>query len=191
MYIFAYGSLIFRPGFPYLERRRAFVRGFQRRFWQGSPDHRGVPHLPGRVATLIPTDNASPCGGCAYRVVGEQANQILAALDDREQAGFERREVRLFDDHAPDSDSFATGITWIAGSDNNHFLGPLSEEEIARWVMTRRGPSGENRDYVLALAGALRELHIRDPHVEGIMTHLDRLLGGEPASRATEPRGAR
>jgi len=67
MWIFAYGSLIFRPAFPFVERRRAFVRGWMRRFWQGSPDHRGVPDAPGRVVTLLPSE-AETCGGCAYRI---------------------------------------------------------------------------------------------------------------------------
>src|SRR5581483_11846825 len=66
MWIFAYGSLIFRPDFPWIERRRAFVRGWARRFWQGSPDHRGVPEAPGRVVTLVARDGF--CGGCAYRI---------------------------------------------------------------------------------------------------------------------------
>ena len=169
MWIFAYGSLIFRPGFPYLERRRAFVAGYARRFWQGSPDHRGVPEAPGRVVTLVPLEGAS-CGGCAYRIDAHDAEGILATLDAREQAGFERRVVPLLD--APDGRAFADGTTWIADRGNEHFLGPLPEPEIARVIRARRGPSGENAEYALRLLSALRDLDVVDEHVEQIAAHL-------------------
>jgi cation transport regulator ChaC len=169
MWIFAYGSLIFRPSIAYLERRRAFVRGWARRFWQGSPDHRGTPEGPGRVVTLVP-DAAEVCGGCAYRIVPEDADAILAALDVREQAGFTRRLLPLLPD--PDAEAFAEGQVWVANPGNPHFLGPLPEQAIAEYVRERRGPSGPNTEYVLELLAALRELQIDDPHVERIAAYL-------------------
>lgn len=170
MWIFGYGSIIYRPAFEFVERRRAFVKGWSRRFWQGSPDHRGVPEAPGRVVTLVP-DAAALCGGCAFRIEPAYADAILAELDAREQAGFERRTVAL---HASSLDDapFAEGTTWIAGASNPHFLGPLPEAEIAAWIRERRGPSGPNIDYALRLAEALRALEIEDAHVETIARHL-------------------
>jgi cation transport regulator ChaC len=169
MWIFAYGSLIFRPSFAFVERRRSFVLGWARRFWQGSPDHRGVPEAPGRVVTLVPAPG-EVCGGAAYRIEHGEADAILAALDHREQAGFERRLLPLRDE--PAGEAFADGLTWIAGEDNRHFLGPLPEDDIAAVVRERRGPSGPNSEYVLMLAEALRALGIVDPHVEKIASHL-------------------
>ena len=53
VWLFGYGSLIYKAGFDYIERQPATITGWQRRFWQGSHDHRGTPHAPGRVATLV------------------------------------------------------------------------------------------------------------------------------------------
>lgn len=175
VWIFAYGSLIFRPSFTYLERRRAFVSGWSRRFWQGSPDHRGVPEAPGRVVTLVASLDPDPtCGGCAYRVDANELDAILAALDVREQAGFERRLLPMFDvaPGDPSARPFAEGITWIANEANQHFLGPLPEAQIADFIRSRRGPSGPNAEYVMLLAEALRSLEIVDAHVEEIARHL-------------------
>ncbi len=165
VWIFAYGSLLFRPGFDYAERRRAFVDGYERRLWQGSPDHRGVPEAPG----LLPRDTAV-CGGAAYRVSPSGADAILRALDEREQAGFARVTLPLLE--APGGRAFAQGVTWIAGPENPHYLGELPEPAIAAQVRARRGPSGENADYVRLVAEALRALGIEDAHLEAIVAGL-------------------
>src|SRR5690606_20352945 len=67
VWLFGYGSLIFRPDFPFLARRPARIRGWARRFWQGSHDHRGTLSHPGRVATLIQQPEAE-CVGMAFLI---------------------------------------------------------------------------------------------------------------------------
>lgn len=170
MWVFGYGSLIFRPGFAFEEKRPAYIVGYARRFWQGSPDHRGTPEMPGRVVTLI----AAPghwVGGVAYRIGLGEAETILSRLDTREIAGFVRVDLPLHD--RANGDVFATGTTWIAGSDNAHYLGELPEAEIAAHIAKSHGPSGANRDYALSLAAALRELAIADEHVDAIAKVLE------------------
>lgn len=169
MWIFAYGSLIFRPSFSFVERRPAWVRGFARRFWQGSPDHRGTPESPGRVVTLVPQEDET-CGGCAYRIDARDSEVVLAELDQREKAGFDRHMLPLLD--GPSGVAFAQGLVYVARADNPHFLGPLDERSIAQHVARSHGPSGANREYVERLEVALRELGIVDPHVDEIVRAL-------------------
>lgn len=168
-WIFAYGSLIFRPSFEHLERRPAVISGWARRFWQGSPDHRGVPEAPGRVVTLVPLEGAT-CAGVAYRIDEKGADVVLATLDHREIAGFVKRTLPVFDPAAtaPAAAPFAQAITYVADEANPHFLGPLDERGIAEHVKRSHGPSGPNVEYVLRLRAALAELGHVDDHVEAI-----------------------
>jgi glutathione-specific gamma-glutamylcyclotransferase len=172
MWIFGYGSLTWRPSFEFVERRRGFVRGWSRRFWQGSPDHRGVPEAPGRVVTLV-EDATGICGGCAYRIDPVASDAILAALDHREKAGFVRRSLEVFATAEPDGEApFAEALTYVADLGNPWFLGPLPERDIATWVRSRTGPSGPNVEYVLRLRDTLAALEVRDSHVEEIASLL-------------------
>ena len=162
MWIFGYGSLVWRPGFAHVERRAGFIEGWSRRFWQGSTDHRGVPRAPGRVVTLISEPNAI-CWGAAYRIAAEDRDAVLQSLDHREKGGFERRrvEVRL---RGPAPERVSAAM-YVAGSDNPNYLGPAPTAEIAAQVRRSTGPSGSNSEYVLRLAQALRELRAGDAHV--------------------------
>jgi cation transport regulator ChaC len=161
-WIFGYGSLIWRPAFEHLDRAPACVRGYSRRFWQGSPDHRGVPRAPGRVVTLVAEPDAV-CWGMAFRVAESAWPEVLCALDERESGGFARLSVELvFSDAARPS---ARGLVYVAPEGNPNFLGPAPLAEMALQIRNARGKSGSNADYVLQLARALRDIDADDPHV--------------------------
>ena len=166
VWLFGYGSLIFKADFPYLERRPASILGWSRRFYQGSHDHRGTESAPGRVVTLVPEEGAV-CHGMAYLVTPEE----FAHLDHREKNGY----LRLATDIRFEDGSVHEGIVYIANIDNAAYLGPASERDIARQIATARGPSGPNSEYLLELPRALRELGKFDPHVFEIERHLAEL----------------
>jgi cation transport protein ChaC len=163
VWLFGYGSLIYKADFAYSERRPASIRHWTRRFWQGSHDHRGTPTAPGRVVTLIAEPDAV-CVGMAYLVTP----QTFSHLDVREKNGY----LRLTTDIHLDDGRHVEGLVYIANEKNAAFLGPASEREIARHIAACSGPSGANRDYLTQLAAALRELQAHDPHVFAIEQHL-------------------
>lgn len=167
VWLFGYGSLIYKADFPYLQRRAASIANWTRRFWQGSHDHRGTPEAPGRVVTIIEEAGAI-CHGMAYLVTPE----VFAHLDHREKNGYLRLATTItFDDGDGGSDS-VVGLVYIATPDNTAFLGEASEQEIARHIARSTGPSGPNSDYLNHLAHALRELGRHDQHVFEIERHL-------------------
>jgi len=179
LWIFGYGSLIWRPAMAHAERRPAWVEGFERRFWQGSTDHRGVPGSPGRVVTLVHR-RAARCWGVAYRVADGDRDAVLEALAVRESGGYEALRVPVhFGDlgGAPEAggsggarfhagaEPAASAVVWVATERNRNYLGPAPLPSIAAQVRRSRGPSGPNDEYVLRLAAALRDLGAEDPHV--------------------------
>ena len=169
-WIFGYGSLVWRPAFDHVERAPGFVRNFARRFWQGSPDHRGVPQAPGRVVTLVPEPDAV-CWGMGYRVESDAWEEVLRVLDERESGGFERLCVEL-DFGATGRGPPARALVYVAPSGNPNFLGPAALDEMVGQILRARGKSGSNAEYVMRLASALRELDAQDEHVFDIAARL-------------------
>ena len=161
IWLFGYGSLIWRPDIEFIESRPAKVHGWNRRFWQGSHDHRGIPDAPGRVVTLVEEANGV-CDGMAYLVDEGVVDATFDALDHREKNGYERYAVRLdFHNHWES----AEGVVYIAPIGNHAFLGPAPLALMAAQIHQSAGPSGRNLDYLLELADALRELDADDEHV--------------------------
>ena len=174
LWLFGYGSIIWRADFPYLERRAARLPGFVRRYWQGSHDHRGTRTSPGRVVTLI-ADAQGHCDGAAYLIAGKERAEVLEALDHREKNGYERREVRVLlseSEQIPQNPekmcSLTPALTYLAPPGNHAFLGEASFSEILAQVRRSAGPSGTNQDYVRRLAESVRALGGRDAHVESV-----------------------
>jgi cation transport regulator ChaC len=169
LWIFGYGSLLWRPGFPFEEKRAALVRGFARRLAQGSPDHRGTPERLGRVATLERAPGAAS-GGLVYRVADRDAPEVLAALDVREQGGYDRLELDAELVEEPGGRVMA--VTWVASPGNPYHLGPAPLAEVVAQIRAAVGPSGSNVEYVVRLDATLRALGFHDAHVAEVAAAL-------------------
>lgn len=165
MWIFGYGSLIWKVDFPFEIKMLGFINGYKRRFYQHSTDHRGTPEKPGRVVTLIPADKNSRVYGIAYKIKENDVENVINHLDYREKGGYERKFV-IFHPYEKEQEPFE--ITVYLGSHNNiNYAGPADLNDIAQTIVKSVGPSGPNIDYIFNLANSMRTLfpNVEDKHL--------------------------
>lgn len=160
IWIFGYGSILWRPDFKFSRAVPAQLKGFQRRLWQGSTDHRGSTALPGAVATLR-RDPGEITTGIAYSLEGAALKKALKDLNHREKNGYEQQKVTI----TLDGQSGTSALTYIAPAENPWDLGGPSEFDIAARVLHASGPSGSNLDYFLRLHAANLALSGPDTHL--------------------------
>lgn len=164
LWIFGYGSLIWRPGFAYLERRRARLDGRHRALCIYSVRYRGTPDRPGLVFGL---DIGGTCEGVAFRVAAEQAEAVARYLRDREQVtGVYRCRWRPV---ALQGGGEVRALHFLADRDHPQYAGRLTLSEEAAIVRSAKGTAGTNSEYVLSTAAHLRELGIRDRRLERLV----------------------
>ncbi len=158
LWVFGYGSLMWRPGFPYDERRDAHLSGYRRSLCIFSHVHRGTPEKPGLVLGL---DRGGRCRGVAFRVAAEEAAETVRYLREREQVTTVYRErrlpVRLEDGRA------VTALAYVADRTHPQYAGSLPAAEILRLVRQGVGASGGNPDYVRSTHEHLAAMGVTDP----------------------------
>lgn len=168
MYVFAYGSLIWRPGFQHVGARAALLRGYHRRFCIWSKHYRGSPEVPGLVLGL---DRGGSCHGVVYEVAREQADDVLAYLDARENlAGemvYRRRLVRVWPQGAPP----VQAVTYVADTSHPAY-GRHSTIVAAATIARGLGQAGSNREYLFNTLTQLKVWGLRDRRLEQIAHHL-------------------
>ncbi len=167
-WVFGYGSLIWRPGFEFVERSLAHVRGWRRSLCIYSHVHRGAPERPGLVLGL---DHGGSCRGVAFRVAGARREATLRYLRERELVTSVYLEKTLRVEFA--GGGFAPALAYVADREHPQYAGPLPLEEIARFVSTARGAFGDNTDYVRNTYEHLLLLGIRDDQLAAVTRKLD------------------
>jgi glutathione-specific gamma-glutamylcyclotransferase len=159
LWVFGYGSLMWRPGFDYLERIPARLRGLHRALCVFSYVHRGTPEHPGLVFGL---DRGGMCRGMAYRVTASARAKTIAYLRAREQVTSvyleAMRRVELEDGSRRQLDA----LCYLVDRGHVQYAGRLTLAERVHYVRQGHGQSGHNRDYVLDAVRALEALGYRE-----------------------------
>ncbi|HEX9881002.1 MAG TPA: gamma-glutamylcyclotransferase [Hyphomicrobium sp.] len=167
LWVFAYGSLMWRPGFPFEEVAHARLTGWSRAFCIYSRFHRGSPRRPGLVLGL---DRGGLCEGMAFRVGAEAASATLAYLREREQIISVYREalvpVTLLKAGHPE----VMALTFLVERAHPSYAGRLPLTEQACLIRGAAGLSGGNIDYLANTVAHLRELGIRERGMERLMS---------------------
>jgi cation transport protein ChaC len=173
LWVFGYGSLIWRPGFEFVERAPARVVGLHRSLCVYSFVHRGTPEHPGLVLGL---DLGGACRGVAYRVAARRRADALAYLRAREQATAVYRETVRLVWLAGRPERRVDAVCYMVDRSHVQYAGRLTHERQLHLVRQGHGRSGNNRDYVIETVRALETLGIRDPELHLLAERLK----GEP-----------
>jgi len=183
LWVFGYASLMWSPGFAYREKQRGFVYGFHRALCIYSHRHRGTRAQPGLVMGLC---HGGSCWGMSYRLATRRQRDILAELWHREM----RNYVYLprFVAARLDGARTAHALTFVADQTHRQFAGDLDIENTARLVAQGRGGRGHNIDYLQRTLAHMRELGVRDSHLERVLVRAKAIWGQTPErSRGLTP----
>jgi glutathione-specific gamma-glutamylcyclotransferase len=156
VWIFAYGSLMWRPGFAYAEAAPARLHGYHRSLCIYSIVHRGTPEQPGLVLGL---DRGGSCRGWAFRVSAEHEAEILGYLDGRELVTDVYRRKRV---PVTIGDGRVVAWSYVVRREHPQYAGQLAPGRLLDLVQRGVGRSGRCRDYLVSTVGHLEAMGIVD-----------------------------
>ena len=172
LWVFGYGSLMWRPGFDFIAQVPARLIGEHRALCVYSFDHRGTPQRPGLVLGL---DRGGACRGIAFQVRGEQRQATIEYLRGREQTTNVYREVMRSVWLDNEARGRVSALAYVVDRGHVQYAGRLTLAEQLHYVRQGHGRSGANRDYLLATVKSLEAQGCRDPqlHQLAAMLHDD------------------
>ena len=161
VWVFAYGSLMWDPGFYFAEVRRAQLSDHERSFNYQVIAGRGTPTQPGLVLSLMPRPGRS-CEGLAFRIAAERVEIETQILWRREmlRGGYNPKWLDL---QTPQGHVCA--LVFAANPEEPMYVHGLSQQETAHRLTQAQGHLGKNRDYLEQLAQQLQCLDIEDSYV--------------------------
>src|SRR5579872_5711670 len=175
LWVFGYGSLMWRPGFAFLEQVPARLIGEHRALCVYSFDHRGTPEKPGLVLGL---DRGGACRGIAFRVAAARRDDVIDYLRGREQTTHVYREVMRSVWLENEPRARVSALAYVVDRGHVQYAGRLSLQEQLRYVRQGHGRTGNNRDYVLSTVRSIEAQGFRDAqlHQLALLLHDDSSL---------------
>ncbi len=164
LWVFGYGSLMWRPGFAYREMHTARLYGYHRALCVWSWVHRGTRQCPGLVFGL---DAGGSCVGRVFRVADKQKTADYLYQREMITPIYQPRLHRV-----RCAESVETALTFVVDRRHRQYASKQEAEQAAAVVCRARGQSGENRDYLINTVSHLQELGIKDHELE----HLQQLV---------------
>lgn len=165
LWVFGYGSLIWHPGFDFVDKRLATLPGYRRSFCMASIRYRGTPEAPGLVLALD-AEPASECVGVAYRVPAASAGATLEYLRARELISYAYDEawltVRLAQDDGDGGGGEIEAVTFVINRGHAQYRGGLTLQDQADVIARAVGPRGPNADYLMNTVESLEALGLHD-----------------------------
>jgi len=171
LWVFAYGSLMWRPGFEYVEARSALLHGYHREFCVYSHRHRGTPEVPGLVLGL---DRGGCCRGLAFRVASANVGATLRYLAEREMTT-NTYEPRMLP--AETEGGRIAVYAFVVRRGHPQYAGKLPIGEAAALIMQGEGISGLNRDYLINTVKRLESLGFVDKRLHALLAEVRRRTG--------------
>jgi cation transport protein ChaC len=169
LWVFGYGSLMWRPGFEFIERVTSRLFGEHGALCVYSFVHRGTPEKPGLVLGL---DRGGACRGVAFRVAEKNNAATIAYLREREQVTSVYREVKRSVWLENEARQRVSALVYVVDRGHVQYAGRLSPAEQLRHVLQGHGQSGVNRDYVLATVKAIEAEGFRDSQLHRLAAML-------------------
>ncbi len=157
LWVFGYGSLMWRPGFAHDAAEPARLRGYHRAFCVYSVHYRGTRARPGLVLGL---DRGGSCRGRAYLVAARDAGDVIDYLDKREQVTsvYLRRSVTI----EIGGGERVSAITYVADRAHRQYAGKLLPRRAAEIILAGQGVAGDNSEYLENTVAHLDTLGIAD-----------------------------
>src|ERR1700736_1102928 len=169
LWVFGYGSLMWRPGFEFIEQVPARLIGEHRALCVYSFDHRGTPEKPGLVLGL---DRGGACRGVAFRVPAKQRSDTVDYLRSREQTTNVYREVMRSVWLENEARQRVSALAYVVDRGHVQYAGRLSLAQQLRYVQQGHGRSGNNRDYVLSTVKSIEAQGFRDQQLHQLAAML-------------------
>jgi glutathione-specific gamma-glutamylcyclotransferase len=182
-WVFAYGSLLWNPLFPFADARPAMVCGLHRRFCLWSMGSRGTVAAPGLVLGL---DRGGSCRGVAYRLPANCARAELALLWRREMVvgSYQPRWLEVRPLHPAGHPLIA--LAFVVDRTHPQYAGRLPTTRQAKVLATAEGVFGSSADYLERARVALVTHGVVDPYLERLAVAVARLRGTRPSKKSAQ-----